>query len=488
MKNTARLGWAGLLGTVVTATAVAGPPTGFQDKVQVSAPTRLDWKFAAAPFGPDAARLPADYDSRQQHYQLFVPRDYDASKTWPLVVFISPGDDPLGWRHWQKTCEKAGALFCAPHAAGNSCPGGQRTRIVLDMFDDVRRHYRIDPDRTYLTGLSGGGRVACTIAFQLPEYFGGVAPVCGTNPLPRQDALRHRVHDRLSVAFVTGELDFNRKENEALMAPQFADLGIRSRLWVVPKMGHTVPSTAVLSDVYAWLSGDLKRRRDDARAHPGLAVTADETPTPEKAATGQVEEGEAELKKDGRAWRGAALLRGVAERWPNTDAGDRARQLLKEVVNDRNRARAIEEEGGKDERDLLTAQGKALERFGDVRGAQRAWRLLAQAQPDTPEGKKAAAEAKRLGEVLAATPYLGIGFEQNGLLVTQVARQGPAAKAGLAAGDKLVKIGGAKVTTQEQLRQALGKHRPGDQVEIEVERGGKAVKLSVEVGASPAEE
>ena len=43
------------------------------------------------------------------------------------------------------------------------------------------------------------------LAARLPEYLGGVIPVCGTNPLNRLDYLRHRVHDRLSVAFVTGE-------------------------------------------------------------------------------------------------------------------------------------------------------------------------------------------------------------------------------------------------------------------------------------------
>jgi predicted esterase len=478
----------GLVLALTGAAAAAPPPTGFQDKVQISSPTRLDWKFAASAFGSDAAKLPADYDSRRQHYQLFVPRDYDPTKSWPLVVFISPGDDPLGWRHWQKTCEKASALFCAPYAAGNSCPVGQRTRIILDMLDDVRRAYKIDPDQTYLTGLSGGGRMACTIAFALPEYFGGVAPVCGTNPLPRLDAVRHRVKDRLSVAFITGESDFNRKENEAYMAPMFADLGIRSKLWVVPKMGHAMPPSDLLSEVYAWLAADLKHRREDAKAHPGLAVPPGETPAPEKAAAGQVEEAVADLKKDGRTWRGVSLLRAAVERWPNTDAGDKARQLLKDVVKDEAKARAIEQEGGKDESEYLTAQAKALERFGDARRAAQAWQALAKGQPDTPEGKKAAEEVKRLREAVAATPYLGIGFGPNGLLVTEVARRGPADKAGLTPGDRLLKVGGAKVTTQEQVRQALAKHKPGDKLDLEIERGGKSVTLSAEVGSPPVEE
>jgi hypothetical protein len=252
---------------------------------------------------------------------------------------------------------------------------------------------------------------------------------------------------------------------------------------VVPKVGHGLPPTDVLNEVYAWLAADLKRRREDAKARPGLAVTADETLTPDKAAARQVEEGEADLKRSGRTWRGVALLRGVVERWPNTDAGDAARRLLKDVLRDEARARAIEEEGGREERDFLTAQGKALERFGDNRGALKAWRLLAHAQPDTPAGKKAAGEAKRLAAALAATPYLGIGFAPNSLLATEVARLGPADKAGLAAGDKVLKLGGVTVTTQEQLRQALAQHKPGDAIELVVERGGKVLRLSAVIGA-----
>ncbi len=473
---------------VVVASSPAAAPTGFQEQVQISAPTRIDWKFAASAFGPAAIKIPAAYDSRQQRYQLFVPRAYDSSLAWPLVIFISPGDEPLGWRSWQKTCEKAGVLFCAPYGGGNSCPVGQRTRLVLDMLDDVRRHYQIDPDQTYLTGFSGGGRMACSIAYALPEYFGGVAPVCGTNPLPRLDALRHRLHDRLSVAFVTGESDFNRKETEVYMAPLLADLGIRTKLWVVPKVGHGLPPDPVLAEVYAWLADDLKRRREDARAHPGLALAAGDALTPEKVAARHVDEAEADLKKPGRTWRGVALLRAVRERWPDTSAGDRARKLLEEIVTDETRARAILDEGGRDERELLSATARALERFGDFSGAMKAWNLLAKGQPDTPAGQKAALEAKRLRTALAASPYLGIGFAPNSVLVTEVARRGPADKAGLMPGDKLLKVGGARVASPDQVRQALGKHKPGDQLDLEIERGGKVVTLTAEVGSIPVKE
>jgi predicted esterase len=462
------------------------PPTGFQAEVKVETPTRLDWQFAATAFGPDAAKLPAGYDSRRQRYQLFVPKDYNPGKLWPLVVFISPGDDPLGWRYWQKPCEEAGALFCAAYGAGNNCPVGPRMRLVLDVLDDVRRHYRIDPDQTYLTGFSGGGRMACSIAFALPEYFGGVAPLCGTNPLSRHDYLRHRVQDRLSVAFVTGATDFNRKENEEFMAPLFHDLGIRSRLWVVPKLGHGIPGPDVLAEVLKWLADDLPRRRADAKARPGLAASPDEVLTPLRQAARVLEAVEADLKTPERTWRGVTLLRGVVERWGNSDSAEKARKLLEEIQADPKRAALVAEQGGKDERLTLAAQARALERFGDLRRALQAWEALARHHADTDEGKQAAGEAQRVRAVLAATPYLGIAFTGSGLRVGQVAPDGPAQRAGIRSGDLLIKLGDREVTSLAELRKALEAHKPGDKVVLEIERGGKPMALTVKLGATPA--
>jgi pimeloyl-ACP methyl ester carboxylesterase len=345
----------------------------------------------------------------------------------------------------------------------------------------VRRHYHVNPDETYLAGFSGGGRMACTIAFALPEYFGGVVAVCGTNPLNKTAYLRHRAEDRLAVALVTGEADFNRKELEDYMYPFFQDLGVHSRLWVVPKMGHAVPGPEVLAEVYDWLAQDLKRRQADAGAHPGLTVTPTEAPTPLRQATRQVETAEAELKDPQQTWRGAALLQGVVARWGTTEAGDRARKLLEQIQAEPKRVALLAEQGGSEERRLLTAQAKGLERFGDLRKALQAWNLLVKHYPETPEGEKAVAEAHRLANL----PYLGVAFAGDKAAVAQVAPKGPAALAGLKPGDVVVRLDEAKVGSAAELRRALEAHRAGDKVMLEVQRDGKPVTLTVELGALP---
>jgi predicted esterase len=363
---------------------------------KVAAPTRLDWAFAARGFGAGAAKLPADYDSTKQRYQLFVPKGYRKDKAWPMVLFISPGDGPMGWKNWQKLCEEQGIFFASPLNAGNSTATGLRTRIILDVLDDVRRQFRIDPDQTYLTGFSGGGRMACAIGFALPEYFGGVMPVCGTNPIMEPTYIRHRVEERLSVAFVTGETDFNRKENEVYMTPWFEEIGVRSKCWVVPKMGHAIPSPAVISEAHAWLAADLKRRRDDAKARPKLTVSADDTPNGSEQARRLFKTAGDDLMNKARTWRGVALLQGTVQRWGTTASGKQAQGMLKKVVDDETMLQRIGNQGTEDEVKSVSAQAKAQERFGKTAKAIEAWELLTKNYADTPIGMKAADNIKRL--------------------------------------------------------------------------------------------
>lgn len=375
--------------------ALAQAPT---KEKSVGAATRLDWAFAAQGFGKDSAKLSAAFDSTKQRYQLFVPKDYKNDKTWPLVLFISPGDQPMGWNAWRRICEGEGMLFASPFAAGNNVPAAQRVRIVLDVLDDIRRNSRIDPEQTYLSGFSGGGRMACAIGFALPEYFGGVVPICGTNPPPGQAYLRHEVEERLAVALVTGEKDFNRKENEVYMAPWLADLGVPSKLWIVPKMGHEIPSAAVIDEVYAWLKADLPRRQKAVEMRPKLAVKSDEAPGGQELAKRWLDQAQADLRDEKRVWRGVALLQGVTQRFSKTNAAQKSAALLKSILTDEKLLNTIGVQGAEDEQKSLTAQAKALERFGNIPQAIQAWQILAQNYADTPVGKEAQEQMRRLKE------------------------------------------------------------------------------------------
>jgi pimeloyl-ACP methyl ester carboxylesterase len=459
--------------------------SGFFPDVRVGQPTRLDWEFAVRGLPAREARVSSAYDSRRQRYQLFVPATYDTKKTWPMVVFLSPGDDPLGWRAWEKVCEANDIFFCAAYGAGNNSTPGRRLRVALDVLDDVRRHYRIDPDRTYAAGFSSGAQLACALAFALPEYFGGVVAVGGSAPLHRLAHLRHRTRDRLSVALVAGATDPARRELEDYTALLLADLGVRTRTWVVPKLGHALPPPAVQAQAFAWLEADLKRRRDDGRDRAGLAASADEVQPRRVLAARSVERAEAELKRPAQVYRAVSLLEAVASRYDKTAAAATAARRLKEIRADPRVKKLLADQAGREERRALVARARAEERFGKTGAALRSWRAVLKEHPGSSEAAKAAGEVKRLEALRASTPYLGAAFDGDTTAVRSTAPGGPAHRAGLRRGDRVVQVGSAKVGSLAELRRRVGAAKPGDKLDVAVRRGDKTLTLTVQVGAPP---
>ena len=69
--------------------------------------------------------------------------------------------------------------------------------------------------------------------------------------------------------------------------------------------------------------------------------------------------------------------------------------------------------------------------------------------------------------------------EDGGLLVTDVEADGPAGKAGVRAGDVVVKVDGKTVDGADDLRRAIGEAAPGSDVMLTVQREGRPVELKV---------
>src|SRR5262249_2279406 len=260
---------------------------GYQAKVKVGAATRIDWTFALSNKSLDKA--PADwvgreYDSAKQQYELFVPPSYNAKASYPVILFINAGDGPAGWKEWEAVCNKQGIIFVSPFGAGNNVDLKKRVRIVLDVLDDVRRNYNTDPDRTYIGGFSGGGRIAGHVAFSLPEYFGGAVPVCATGDFRDEHWLQPRMIDRVSVALVTGESDFNRGECERFKGPWMTEMGVRTKVWVVSKLGHGIPGGTTLAEVFKWLEEGVPARQALAKKYAATRIAGNAAPNRQEQA------------------------------------------------------------------------------------------------------------------------------------------------------------------------------------------------------------
>jgi serine protease Do len=87
-------------------------------------------------------------------------------------------------------------------------------------------------------------------------------------------------------------------------------------------------------------------------------------------------------------------------------------------------------------------------------------------------------------------PYFNAQPEQ-GVLVLKVIEDTPAAKAGLKAGDVLLKVDDEATNSPEELVEILGEYEDGDEIRLEYSRAGKnsSLKLELEIseGDAPAD-
>jgi predicted esterase len=320
--------WLGLFAPLEIAECAEQP--GHQSEVKVLAATRLDWTFALA--NQSLAEAPGDwlpeYVSTTQTYEVYVPRGLKSGKPAGVVLFISPGNRGMGLDACRKVCDEKKLLFVSPHNAGNDTPVRQRVRIVLDVLDDVRRRHVVDAERTYIGGFSGGGRIACAIGFTLPEYFGGVLPVCAAGDLREESWLRRRAIDRLSVALLTGDGDFNRGEVERFRGPMLAQVGVRAKVWVAPKTGHALPPSAVVEKAVGWLDLAVDARRKLVREHPAAGVPPDTEPSRERSAKELLAEGQLRVGNKETLYSGLMQLQGVLTRWPDLSQAEEAKAIL----------------------------------------------------------------------------------------------------------------------------------------------------------------
>ena len=144
---------------------------------RVSAVLQEGRTYDAAPKGMLPSQ-PVRVRGKTLSYGLFVPPAYDPDVALPLVVCLHgagfTGDSYL--ERWATRLGESHILACPTSMAGTWWTR-LNEELVLATIRTVRAHYRIDPDRIYLTGMSNGGIGAWIIGMHHAPWFAAVAPM-----------------------------------------------------------------------------------------------------------------------------------------------------------------------------------------------------------------------------------------------------------------------------------------------------------------------
>lgn len=113
-------------------------------------------------------------DPSKEHWQVYVPEDYDGSTAYGVLVWVAPWDVlgiPSGW---QSILKAHHLIFVGAGNSGNdqSVPM-RRVPLALTGLVNIEARYKTDPARLYIAGFSGGGITASVMAAAYADVFTG---------------------------------------------------------------------------------------------------------------------------------------------------------------------------------------------------------------------------------------------------------------------------------------------------------------------------
>jgi len=186
--------------------------------------------------GPQDLSFFSSVDETDQPYAIYIPKNFDESKKYPLVVFlhgawsnhrlglrrafgqgnfqgadfIKPGNIPvetdLESTRYFPELKDVDYIVAAPYARGTAGYQGIPEQDVYEMLDDIKSRFLIDEDRVYLTGLSMGGGGTLWLSLTRPDIWAAIAPVCPAAPDGSADLETNL--SNLPVHLFIGDKDF----------------------------------------------------------------------------------------------------------------------------------------------------------------------------------------------------------------------------------------------------------------------------------------
>lgn len=125
---------------------------------------------------------------QETKYLLSLPKGYNSDTTtrWPLMIFLH-GSGEAGVdiekvkAHGPPKLIGKGKEFpmivVSPQSDVSSLWNDE---MLYRMLQDIKKRYRVNADKVYLTGLSMGGFGTFSMAMKYPDEFAAIAPVCGS--------------------------------------------------------------------------------------------------------------------------------------------------------------------------------------------------------------------------------------------------------------------------------------------------------------------
>ncbi len=187
-------------------------------------------------------------------WQVYLPAN-DPAKTPGVLVYVSPMDTGAIDPRWREVMDRQNLIYVSANGVGNELPVLRRMVMANLAVRMLAQSYVFDPGRIYVSGFSGGGKVASLLATQYPEVFRGALYICGVNFWKEDQTPKVERVLKNRFVFLSGTRDFNRTQTRRIQKSYIEAGAEHTRLIIVPGMAHELPDAAYLTEALLFLGG-----------------------------------------------------------------------------------------------------------------------------------------------------------------------------------------------------------------------------------------
>jgi acetyl esterase/lipase len=188
-------------------------------------------------------------------WQVYIPKT-DSTEKPGVFVYVSPMNTGQSDSRWREVMDQQNLIYIAANDSGNVIPTIRRTVLAMLAVKALAQQYAFDPGRIFVSGFSGGGRVASLLASQYPKTFTGAVYICGVDFWKKDQTPDVERVIRNRFVFLTGCRDFNRLETRRAHKRYLEAGAQHSKLIIVPGMAHKHPDAATLTEAIGFLGGE----------------------------------------------------------------------------------------------------------------------------------------------------------------------------------------------------------------------------------------
>jgi predicted esterase len=198
-----------------------------------------------------AQRLYGELKDKMENPVTGLPRDYDSTKTYGLLVALhGSGSEPNTiLENLAGVPQKLGYIVMAPYGTHPFGPDRfnwntmeDSEQRVLETIQTARARYHIDPSRIILFGFSLGGTVTYYVGTKNAGLFRGIIPVAGTYDTSVDQFLPRSRENGLKVCIMFGDLDHETVVSSNQVAlKSFILSGVTASLTAYARLGHAYP-------------------------------------------------------------------------------------------------------------------------------------------------------------------------------------------------------------------------------------------------------